>query len=171
MLEGKARWSVDDSKHRAGFQVKSPVFPREKMTAIQALASDDQVPTAVAWGLRPAGYGRAASDHGRGAGRSPAAYLCVRRTGGPRSQARPLSRLVAGHVRHRDSARAAVLHSNDRRAALAAPGPGVWRRHQRLAGLVLKDDGVGQPTALCSSHRPGLPETSAHRYASGVSPA
>lgn len=142
-----------------------------KVAAIQALASDDQVPTAVAWDLRPAGYGRAPSDHGRRASRSPLACPCVRRTRGPSSQAGPLSRLVAGHVRRRDSARAAVLHSNDRRAALAAPGPAARRRHQRLAGLVLQDDGAGKPTALCSSHSPGLPETSAHRDASGASAA
>jgi hypothetical protein len=41
--EGKARWTVDDAKRRVGFQVESPVSKKEKVTAIHALAQDEEV--------------------------------------------------------------------------------------------------------------------------------
>jgi hypothetical protein len=45
--EGKTRWSVDDAKRRVGHQVDTPVSPQEKVTAIHALAQDDQVAAEV----------------------------------------------------------------------------------------------------------------------------
>nr|WP_319720990.1 DUF6192 family protein [Streptomyces sp. MB09-01] len=41
--EGKSHWSVDDASRRVGQSVMSPVSPEEKITAIHALARNDDV--------------------------------------------------------------------------------------------------------------------------------
>ncbi|MFE3640297.1 DUF6192 family protein [Streptomyces sp. NPDC059169] len=45
--DGKPRWTVDDARRRVGTRVETPVSPQEKVTAIHALAQDDQVAAKV----------------------------------------------------------------------------------------------------------------------------
>ncbi|MDT0347521.1 DUF6192 family protein [Streptomyces litchfieldiae] len=45
--EGKARWTADDASRRVGQQVDNPVSPEEKITAIHALARDEEVAAQV----------------------------------------------------------------------------------------------------------------------------
>ncbi|MFE7097882.1 MULTISPECIES: DUF6192 family protein [Streptomyces] len=54
--EGKTRWTADDASRRVGNQVETPISPEEKVSAIHALARDEQVAAAVTTGLlkRPA---------------------------------------------------------------------------------------------------------------------
>ncbi|MFG2987461.1 DUF6192 family protein [Streptomyces sp. NPDC048258] len=45
--EGKTRWTADAANRRVGHQVVNPVTPEEKVSAIHALARDEQVAAAV----------------------------------------------------------------------------------------------------------------------------
>ncbi|MFM9499490.1 DUF6192 family protein [Streptomyces galilaeus] len=45
--KGKTCWSVDDASRRVGNQVETPISPEEKVSAIHALARDEQVAAAV----------------------------------------------------------------------------------------------------------------------------
>ena len=53
---GKARWTADEANRRTGRQVVRPVSPQEKITAIHALAQDEDVAATVTGDLlrRPA---------------------------------------------------------------------------------------------------------------------
>ncbi|MEU3793999.1 DUF6192 family protein [Streptomyces fructofermentans] len=44
---GKTRWTADDANRRVGRQVDTPVSPEEKVSAIHALARNDEVAAAV----------------------------------------------------------------------------------------------------------------------------
>ncbi|MEW1701130.1 DUF6192 family protein [Streptomyces sp. NPDC091278] len=54
--EGKARWTADGVRRRVGRQVENPVTPQEKVSAIHALAQDEEVAATVTGDLlrRPA---------------------------------------------------------------------------------------------------------------------
>ncbi|WP_030729437.1 DUF6192 family protein [Streptomyces sp. NRRL S-237] len=45
--EGKSRWTPDEASRRVGRQVETPVTPEEKVSAIHALARNDEVAAAV----------------------------------------------------------------------------------------------------------------------------
>ncbi|WP_420834055.1 DUF6192 family protein [Streptomyces antarcticus] len=45
--EGKIRWTADEARRRIGKQVETPISPEEKVSAIHALARDEQVAAAV----------------------------------------------------------------------------------------------------------------------------
>ncbi|XUL90322.1 DUF6192 family protein [Streptomyces galilaeus] len=47
LSEGKTHWTVDDAKRRVGFQPFTPVSNQEKVTAIHALAQDEEVAAEV----------------------------------------------------------------------------------------------------------------------------